>query len=80
MRDVGPVVDIRCGVECAGGVWNWDLGAVGLIVEGEELRSLFAVGGVDKMGLWPVDVVFVACFDVASDDAVGEVRVCGDGI
>ncbi len=75
LRDVGPVVNIGCGIECASGVWDWNLNAVGAVVESEDLGIFFAVLGVNEVGFRPVDIVFVACFDVASYEAVGEVRV-----
>ncbi len=80
MGDRGPIVDVRGRLECAGGVWDGDLGAVGAVAEGEELGVLLAVLGVDEVRCAPVDVVSVACVDGASDEAVGEVGVGKSGV
>ena len=80
LGDGGPVVDVRGRVEGADGVGDGDLRAVGAIVEGEELGVLFAVGGVDEVRFGPVDVVFVAGFDVAADEAIAEVGVGAGGV
>lgn len=49
-------------------------------MEGEKLGILFAVGRINQVSLRPVNVVFVACFNVASDEAVGEIGICGNRI
>ena len=73
--DSGPIVDVCGGVECAGGVGDGDLTAVSLVVEGEDLGVLFAVGGVFEVGFAPIYIVFIARFHIACYEAVAEVGI-----
>ena len=75
--DVGPIVDVGGGVECAGGSWDGDLTIVGLVVEGEDLGVLFAVGGIFEVRFAPIHIVFITRFHIACYEAVAEVGIRG---